>query len=1166
MSDGWANTGWQNASAGRTEDSGGQGGTQWEGDKIVSVGGVTVASGERVIQTSATSRTYRDDAGNIHYQTDPTGRFNIGEGSQMHDVVVGGFQGGYSGSGFQRMAATELSSPIVQRASEQNTMIAVAGATAVEAGLVSGYKVSSLNQADQFFLTPGLANRYVDSFNKSSPTPPIQPLQSSPSIDLYHQAGFGVLTPQTYAERYGLPFAKQAATIGKNAPNITEAYRTGLTGNITEKQRGSIGIDVTKLALYDTKMKVGEYTEKYQKGVYDWAGIAETPDFLKGSIAFQELHGFGRNILSGVGTAPQFAVDVAIGSEMFLKQPVESAKAVPIGLGLMAGGIVKEPTKSAGEFLGFTIATMGLGLGKSAIKYGSVNVGTIPTKNLPFESSEFFHGTPTENVANIMKEGIRPNIPEGAKVWSGQKPYESVYLTKNYETAMKYATNAGQNTGAILKVELSSEQMGNIRYLGEKMAGWELKGSVAPEQINVYKPTSTLWHGIYTDIKTPRPIVGLGQTLKSWKSGFSIVTPEEHLMIDLEASSTPNVKYGDVARNIGINAKEIEIPKPNIIVGTPKPEQLPELNIGKTEIVTGIEKTILTNPKVMEKYGYFTPQEVAKANLGEVLLSKVKNIKSIYTEKELPTETKATSPIGIEVAKDYFVGHENQLKQIYGSYSAYNQLNPEYRVGGTKEMISLPSDIDVQLGEGKFSPTPVEAFKIAFGKADVKSETINLEATESGKYAQGLLTKLKEVDEPVAIEPEKPALIITTKEGLPSHAFDIHAGDIQQAGEVAPEGIFGFKYGQSSIKMSNVPTMKLSEQAMRKIGSTLTLQSFTKSQLEKAGLYSAFKEMYGEKEIYKGFFPELHRMKDIAHITPIGYSLAESTLISESKIKTVTDKYVAQYGKLADIGKIQPESPSLPQPSAYDNPLYAAARIAASTILGSTQASKKITDDLKDTVKEFDIKSKAKGAKVNDDAKFYSKLGNSPEKMMEDYSKEQSKGMASGAIYKETTSNPSLITTPSPYFVSKPERSIGGDSLSVPSSIGSPSDNISKYSYTLSPPKSPSKGGSPSGGSSIGKPYVPEYPYPALRSQPKYYSPYVDVSSSNKSPKINIPYFGEKYRGAKVQKDTDFFFGFRESPIMPVFGKQQKSKAGLYKGTSKERKTDIDLRKLSGIK
>ncbi len=112
------------AAPGQTGGSGmespsGQGGTQWEDvngvSTIVSVGGVPVGAPSGINQLSPTERVYTDTEGNVHLQTDPSGKFNVGEDSRMHDIVVGGFSAGYRGSGFQSQGAGILTQPSTQK-------------------------------------------------------------------------------------------------------------------------------------------------------------------------------------------------------------------------------------------------------------------------------------------------------------------------------------------------------------------------------------------------------------------------------------------------------------------------------------------------------------------------------------------------------------------------------------------------------------------------------------------------------------------------------------------------------------------------------------------------------------------------------------------------------------------------------------------------------------------------------------------------------------------------------------------------------------------------------------------------------------------------------------------------------------------------------------------
>lgn len=114
--DSWADSPGSWSDTGSWGDSGG--GDSGSGSSGVSSGG---SSTPVVPEDDPNIRTYTDSDGNVHVQTDPTGQFNVGEGSQMSDRVVAGFRGGYSGSGFRRTAI-----PILRQRTVQADILATA--------------------------------------------------------------------------------------------------------------------------------------------------------------------------------------------------------------------------------------------------------------------------------------------------------------------------------------------------------------------------------------------------------------------------------------------------------------------------------------------------------------------------------------------------------------------------------------------------------------------------------------------------------------------------------------------------------------------------------------------------------------------------------------------------------------------------------------------------------------------------------------------------------------------------------------------------------------------------------------------------------------------------------------------------------------------------------
>jgi len=226
-----------------------------------------------------------------------------------------------------------------------------------------------------------------------------------------------------------------------------------------------------------------------------------------------------------------------------------------------------------------------------------------------------------------------------------------------------------------------------------------------------------------------------------------------------------------------------------LILGQPKPGQIPQFKVKEYMPVTKLETNIMARKSVMEAFGY-SQKEIAKVDIGLKLMRETETQMSKFTETRLLRGTKSMSEKGTDVFLKYVGEQKAVVDKIYGSFGARSQLKPEYR--------RLPGDIDIQL-------TTNEAGAV--------------------KFAKELAARLRSSGEQVRISKDNPTLIETYGKAGEHHAIDIHykgepKTDILTPGEEVSR--YGLKLGQKSIKIEGYDIMPLSEQGIRKGASVLT--------------------------------------------------------------------------------------------------------------------------------------------------------------------------------------------------------------------------------------------------------------------------------------------------------------------------------------------------------
>lgn len=219
-----------------------------------------------------------------------------------------------------------------------------------------------------------------------------------------------------------------------------------------------------------------------------------------------------------------------------------------------------------------------------------------------------------------------------------------------------------------------------------------------------------------------------------------------------------------------------------------------------------LETRVMVNLNVFKKLEFKDPlAEFRKAQTVTTIMSATEKAKSQFV-RDFIRESKTINEQGLNRVID-FLKKNRDVSQAYGSFVTRPQLRPDLAA-------RVPGDIDIQL------------------------KTANPEA--AAKFAQDVLNRLQNAGNKARISPKKPTLIKTQDAaGQWYHAVDIkYGGEPADILNPSRAGGYGFRFGQGSIKIENVPVMKLSEQGLRKGSSILSFQK-------------------------EGLAPKAHRLKDI---------------------------------------------------------------------------------------------------------------------------------------------------------------------------------------------------------------------------------------------------------------------------------------------------------------
>lgn len=317
--------------------------------------------------------------------------------------------------------------------------------------------------------------------------------------------------------------------------------------------------------------------------------------------------------------------------------------------------------------------------------------------------------------------------------------------------------------------------------------------------------------------------LGLGATTAAGTMIISDLLPLRYGKVKLPTGKTSETLYRGVYAQAGNKAQPIiGIAKGEVKIGTPKYENLNEVNINKGYFPeSALETKIVVQENVFKAAGLKNPQaEVQKTNLMLDIVSSTKNTQSVFIEDKLPRDIRAGSERGVSNFLEFAKARSGDILEFYGSYTANPQIMPELQ--------RQSGDIDI---------------------------TLKLGEKQSESFAQDAAQTFRIAGDKVRISKEKPTLVESFKNQEWHHLLDIHYPGMDTA-YVSAERAYGFKMSQRPTEIEGLPAMRLSEQGIRKGAASTIFQEET-------------------------IGPEPHRIKDV----PDFYAVQKTLLESKGDVK-----------------------------------------------------------------------------------------------------------------------------------------------------------------------------------------------------------------------------------------------------------------------------------------
>lgn len=240
---------------------------------------------------------------------------------------------------------------------------------------------------------------------------------------------------------------------------------------------------------------------------------------------------------------------------------------------------------------------------------------------------------------------------------------------------------------------------------------------------------------------------------------------------------------------------------------------------------------------------FYTPDMLAGQRARVAVARAVSDTPSKFIQERFSREVKSLSPGQVEEVIRFA---QEEDAQLYGSFGAKAQMptKQESILYGLPEG-RKPGDIDVYLEVGKEG-------------ASVKVDE--------------LINRLNRVPGGYRVSREGSIIVSEVEPGLKVHAVDVHAESFGGESPLTKGKVFGLPLGQKDIMVEGVKTMPLSEQFLRKAGSTGTAREF-------------------------GFAPAGHRLKDIYDMLDVADVLYESKTVKRVGVDVENLKSFYSYGE-----------------------------------------------------------------------------------------------------------------------------------------------------------------------------------------------------------------------------------------------------------------------------
>lgn len=379
-----------------------------------------------------------------------------------------------------------------------------------------------------------------------TPRPTVDPMSGRPLITTAERGGVTYTREQirepSFRARRKLETVTRRATrrVRTGVESVRERISTGYRVGVGER------VDITKMKVPEKVVPFEKYaTAPIHKKAAELAatykewmgrrGIVEVPTGVAGEV-IEPLRRFGTGIVRAPAALVETAGMVPLGVEFVAREPAVAARMAPIGMGIMAGGMVtgmrERPFETAGEFVGMMWGPKVITKVVPAPKIPTMpripirqRIPTVPVGLMPGKIVKFRAGA---GIASALKKASPPI----------KKPLDF--------TQVKSLGRAGKDVEAWIKAHPEQETVVG----GSAAARTQLKGARQPGDIDInvgdVRKAALELHEIVSKVH------GKDKTKVSFQPEYGsakvkVKTNGWHDAVDIHPTTAPGARFGELS-------------------------------------------------------------------------------------------------------------------------------------------------------------------------------------------------------------------------------------------------------------------------------------------------------------------------------------------------------------------------------------------------------------------------------------------------------------------------------------------------------------------------------------------------------------------------------------------------------------------------------------------